>query len=92
MLRHRIPHWPTTATKWLSYNVDSTHMTTFWKWQWTRQIPKKIILFRWFIVHYVVPDRVSMHCKDMDKMCDFCGLDMESLHRLYCSCAAAKLV
>ena len=26
MLRRRIPHWPTAATTWLSYNVDSTYM------------------------------------------------------------------
>ena len=92
MLRRRIPHWPTTTTTWLTYNVDSTYMTTFWKWLWAMQIPKKIILFRWLIIHYAVPVRVWMHCKDADKMCDFCGLEMESLHHLLWSCMAAKLV
>ena len=67
-------------------------MTTFWKWLWVMQIPKKIILFRWLIVHYAVPVRVWMHCKDANKMCDFCGLEMESLHHLLWSFMAAKLV
>ena len=33
-----------------------------------------------------------MCCKDVDKMCDFCGLEMESLHYLLWSCVATKLV
>ena len=53
------------------------------EWLWAMQIPKKIILFRWLIVHHVVPVRVWMHCKDMDKMCDFCGLEIESIHHLF---------
>ena len=56
------------------------------------QIPKKIILFRWLIANYVVPVRASMHCKDMDKMCDFFGLQVESIHHLLWSCMAGKLV
>ena len=71
MLRRRIPHWPTTTTTWLTYNVDSIYMTTFWKWLCAMQIPKKIILLRWLIIHYAVPVRVWMHCKDADKMCNF---------------------
>ena len=38
------------------------------------RIPKKIILFRWLIVHYAIHVRAWMYCKDVDKMCDFCGL------------------
>ena len=33
-----------------------------------------------------------MYCKDVDKMCDFCGLQMESLHHLSWSCMVVKLV
>ena len=33
-----------------------------------------------------------MCCKDVDKMCDFRGLEMESLHHLLWSCIATKLV
>ena len=33
-----------------------------------------------------------MYCKDIDKMCDFCGLEIESHHHLFSSCMAAKLV
>ena len=50
------------------------------------------ILFRWLLVHYAVHVRVWMCCKDVDKMCDFCGLEMESLHYLLWSCVATKLV
>ena len=78
--------------RWLTYNVDPTHMTTFWKWLWAMQIPKKIILFRWLIVHYAVPIRVWMYCKQVDKMFDFCGLEVESLHHLFWSSMVAKLV
>ena len=71
IIQRRVPHWPTTTTKWLSYNVDPTRMITFWKWLWAMQIPKKIILFRRLIVYYVVPLRVWMYCKDVDKVYDF---------------------
>ena len=50
------------------------------------------ILFRWLLVHYVVHVRVWMCCKDVDKTCDFCGLEAESLHYLFLSCMVAKLV
>ena len=33
-----------------------------------------------------------MYCKDVDKMWNLCGLEMESLHHLFWSCMAAKLV
>ena len=33
-----------------------------------------------------------MYCKDVDKMCDFCGLEIESLHHLFWSCMTAKLI
>ena len=92
MIRHKLPYWPTTATTWLSYNVDPTRMTTFWKWLWAMQIPKKIILFKLVIGYCVVPIRVCMYCKDVDKMCDFCGLEVESLHHLFWLWMATKLV
>ena len=44
------------------------------------------------IVNYAVHVRAWMYCKDMDKMCDFCGLEVELLHHLLWSCMAAKLV
>ena len=54
---------------------------------------KKIVLFRWLLVHYVVPNRVWMYCQDVDKMCDdLYGLEMESRHHLLWSCMATKLV
>ena len=65
----------------MSYNVDPTHMTTFWKWLWAMQIPKKVILFRLLLVHCAVHVSVWIYCQDVDKMWDFCGLEMESLEK-----------
>ena len=53
---------------------------------------KKIIVFRWLLVHYAVPVMVWMYCQDVNKMCDLCGLETESLDCVLWSYMATKLV
>ena len=35
-----------------SSNVQDSWLGAFWEWSWAMQIPKKVVLFRWLLVHY----------------------------------------
>ena len=51
---------------WKYCNVQDSWLGAYWKWLWAMQIPKKVVLFRWLLVHYGIPVKSWMqgHCHD----------------------------
>ena len=56
------------------------------------QIPKKVVLFRWLLVHYGISMKImdAGHCHDLK--CDNCGSPIESVHHVLWVCPIARVV
>ena len=44
------------------------------------QIPKKVVLFIWVLIHYGIPVKSWMRGHCHDSKCDSCGSPIESVH------------
>ena len=75
-------------------SVDPSLMdaSKYWKWLWSMQIPKNIVLFLRLLMHYALPVRAwlwQIHCKS----CGFgCGCMMESIRHVLWSCPKSTQV
>ena len=58
----------TTCKIWRSGNVQDSWLDAYWKWLWAMQIPKKVVLFRWLLVHNGIPMKSWMwgHYHDLN--------------------------
>ena len=55
-----------------SGNVQDSWLGAYWKWLWAMQIPKKVVLFRWLLVHYGIPVKSWMWGHRHDLKCGSC--------------------
>ena len=78
---------PSSATKvWLVNGASLMDASKYWKWLWSMQIPRKIVLFRWLLIHYALPVRAWLRQLN-SKSCGFgCGCMMESIKHVLWSC------
>ena len=59
--------------KFLRYgNVQDSWLGAYWKLLWAMQIPKKIVMFRWLLVHYGIPLKSWMWGHRHDLKCGSC--------------------
>ena len=56
------------------------------------QIPKKIELFRWLLVHYGILVKSWMWGHHHDFKCDSCGFPIEAIHHVLWVCPIARVV
>ena len=77
---------PSTMKVWLVNGASLMDASKYWKWLWSMQIPRKIVLFRWLLIHYALPVRAWLRQLN-SKSCGFgCGCMMESIKHVLWSC------
>ena len=92
LLRRRVVVTPVTCKFWNLGNVRHSWLNAYWKWLWAMEIPRKVVLFRWLLVHYGTPVKSWMkgHCHDLK--CDNCGFPNETVHHVLWVCPIARAV
>ena len=71
---------------WLANGASLMDASKYSKWLWSMQIPRKIVLFRWLLMHYALPVRAWLRQLD-SKSCGFgCGCMVESIKHVLWSC------
>ena len=68
LLRRGLTVMPGVYKIWRSSNVQDPWLGVGWKWLWAMQIPKKVVLFRWLLVHNGIPMKSWMwgHYHDLN--------------------------
>ena len=83
---------PSTMKAWFANGASLMDASKYWKWLWSMLIPKKIVLFRWLLMHYASPVQAwlrQIHCKS--RGCG-CGCMTESTEHVLWSCPKIALV
>ena len=71
---------------WLVNGASLVDAFKYWKWLWSMQIPKKIVLFPWLLICYALPVRSWLRQLN-SQSCGFgCGSMMESNKHVLWSC------
>ena len=92
LLLSRKFHPPSAMKVWLANGASLMDASKYWKWLWSMQIPRKIVLFRWLLMHYALPVRAWLRQLD-SKSCGFgCGCMVESIKHVLWSCPKSRQI
>ena len=67
LLLSRLLHPPSAMKVWLANGASLVDASKYWKWLWSMQIPRKIVLFRWLLLRIGGDDSVQRK-----KWCGLC--------------------
>ena len=74
------------------HNVQDSWLGAYWKWLWAMQISKKVVLFRWLLVHYEILVKSWMQGHPHDLKCDSCGFPIGAVHHILWVCPIARAI
>jgi hypothetical protein len=63
-----------------------------WRKIWKREVPPKVQVFWWRVVHGFLPARSVLHRRHVERIayCETCGADEESIRHVLIECTVAK--
>ena len=79
---------PIVNVFWRRNGISLQHLKSFWKWLWGIKMSRKIVCFRWWLVHRAIPVHVWKK-GNVDNMCTFCMDLIEIVKHCLWSCGFA---
>ena len=64
-----------------------------WKLIWRLEVPPKVRVFWWRVMHEFLPARQILHGRHIERLaaCEVCGADQETIRHVLLECTMAKL-